>query len=166
MSKYVEQQILELNQQVGELYQQGRYEEAFDAFYKATWNGAWGAASYFELSRLASRAGRLEEALESAHCCGVRCPIGCVLAMPRCMLLPMSTNVYWHPMRSDDRSLALILVWPLVRAWDQVMATGGPGQYCVKSMLSARCCPIGCIACMCRSIALVWPLALSKHVPV
>ena len=48
------------------LRMQGRYEEAFDAFYKAVWNAAWQAAGYFELARLASRAGRYEEALRLA----------------------------------------------------------------------------------------------------
>jgi tetratricopeptide (TPR) repeat protein len=45
---------------------QGRYAEAFDAFYKAIWNAAWQAAGYFELARLACRAGRLDKALELA----------------------------------------------------------------------------------------------------
>ena len=49
------------------LKMQGRFEEAFDAFYKAAWNGAWQAAAFFELARLASRAGRLAEALELAE---------------------------------------------------------------------------------------------------
>lgn len=31
---------------------QGRDEEAFDAFYKATWNAAWQDAAYFELAQL------------------------------------------------------------------------------------------------------------------
>lgn len=43
---------------------QGRYVEAFDAFYKAVWNAAWQEAAYFELACLASRLGRLEQALE------------------------------------------------------------------------------------------------------
>ena len=38
---------------------QGRFSEAFDAFYKAVWNAAWQDAGYFELARLAARAGRL-----------------------------------------------------------------------------------------------------------
>lgn len=42
----------------------GRFEEAFDAFYKATWNASWQDAAFFELARLASRAGRLQEALD------------------------------------------------------------------------------------------------------
>lgn len=46
------------------LAMQARYNEAFDAFYKATWNGEWSAAAYFELARLASRAGRRDEALD------------------------------------------------------------------------------------------------------
>jgi tetratricopeptide (TPR) repeat protein len=48
------------------LRMQGRYGEAFDAFYKAVWNAAWQDAGYFELARLASRAGRPEEALDLA----------------------------------------------------------------------------------------------------
>jgi tetratricopeptide (TPR) repeat protein len=48
------------------LKMQSRYSEAFDAFYKAVWSAAWQAAGYFELARLAARAGRLEEALELA----------------------------------------------------------------------------------------------------
>ncbi len=46
------------------LKMQGRYEEAFDAFYKATWNAAWGAAAFFELARLASRARQPQVAIE------------------------------------------------------------------------------------------------------
>jgi tetratricopeptide (TPR) repeat protein len=46
------------------LKMQGRFDEAFDVFYKATWNAAWQAAAFFELARLAARARRLEEALE------------------------------------------------------------------------------------------------------
>ncbi len=46
------------------LRMQGRYREAFDAFYKAVWNAAWQDAAYFELARLASRDGRPDEALE------------------------------------------------------------------------------------------------------
>src|SRR5690606_32833534 len=46
---------------------QGRYQEAFEAFYKAVWNAAWQAAAYFELARLASRAGRYSEAQELAQ---------------------------------------------------------------------------------------------------
>lgn len=46
------------------LKMQGRYEETFASFYKATWNAAWQDAAFFELARLASRAGRWGEALE------------------------------------------------------------------------------------------------------
>ena len=46
------------------LKMQGKYSEAFDAFYKSIWNSAWQDAGYFELARLASRAGRPAEALE------------------------------------------------------------------------------------------------------
>ena len=43
---------------------QGKYKDAFDAFYKAVWNAAWQDAGYFELARLASRSGAFEEALD------------------------------------------------------------------------------------------------------
>ncbi|MDJ0752162.1 MAG: DUF5107 domain-containing protein [Ardenticatenaceae bacterium] len=46
------------------LKMQGRFREAFDAFYKAVWNAPWRAAAYFELAKLASRANRPAEALE------------------------------------------------------------------------------------------------------
>jgi len=39
------------------LKMQGRYRAAFDAFYKAVWNAAWQDSAYFELARLATRAG-------------------------------------------------------------------------------------------------------------
>lgn len=48
------------------LKMQGREREAFDAFYKATWNAAWQESAYFELARLASRAGKYAEALDLA----------------------------------------------------------------------------------------------------
>jgi tetratricopeptide (TPR) repeat protein len=43
---------------------QGRYQESFDAFYKATWNAAWQDSAYFELAQLTCRAGKFDEALE------------------------------------------------------------------------------------------------------
>lgn len=46
------------------LRMQGRFDEAFGAFYKAAWNAAWQDAAYFELARIACRRGRLEEALD------------------------------------------------------------------------------------------------------
>ena len=46
------------------LKMRGRYDEAWEAFYKAVWNAAWQAPAYLELARLACRAGRLAEALE------------------------------------------------------------------------------------------------------
>lgn len=46
------------------LRMQARYREAFDAFYKAAWSAAWQDAAYFELARLASRAGEVTTALE------------------------------------------------------------------------------------------------------
>ncbi|MEO7909513.1 MAG: DUF5107 domain-containing protein, partial [Roseiflexaceae bacterium] len=46
------------------LKMQARYREAFDAFYKAAWSAAWQAAAYFELARLASRAGDSATAIE------------------------------------------------------------------------------------------------------
>jgi tetratricopeptide (TPR) repeat protein len=45
------------------LKMQGRYDEAYDAFYKATWNIAWRAAASFELARIDCRRGRYTDAL-------------------------------------------------------------------------------------------------------
>ncbi len=44
------------------LKMQARYREAYDAFYKATWNAAWQNQARLELARLASRLGRSAEA--------------------------------------------------------------------------------------------------------
>ncbi len=46
---------------------QGRRHEAFGAFYKATWNAAWQDRAFFELARLANRAGDPAGALELAN---------------------------------------------------------------------------------------------------
>jgi tetratricopeptide (TPR) repeat protein len=45
------------------LRNQQRYNEAYDAFFKATWNAAWQDASFFELARIACRSGRFNDAL-------------------------------------------------------------------------------------------------------
>ncbi len=42
---------------------QGRTREAFDAFFKATWNAAWQDSAFFQLARLAAGQGALEQAL-------------------------------------------------------------------------------------------------------
>ena len=42
----------------------GRYDEAFDAFFKATWNAAWQDTSFLELARIATRRKNYEQALE------------------------------------------------------------------------------------------------------
>lgn len=42
---------------------QGRTDQAFDAFYKAVWNGAWASAASFELARLSWRRRQFDEAL-------------------------------------------------------------------------------------------------------
>jgi len=46
------------------LKMQGCYREAFAAFHKSVWNAAWQDAAYFELARLASRAGNYSLALD------------------------------------------------------------------------------------------------------
>ena len=43
---------------------QGRYDEAFDAFYKAVWNSAWQDSGYFELARIACRRHDWDAALD------------------------------------------------------------------------------------------------------
>lgn len=42
---------------------QGRYDEAYNRFYKSTWNGAWQDAGYFACAQISSRRGNFEEAL-------------------------------------------------------------------------------------------------------
>ncbi len=43
---------------------QGRFDEAFDAFYKSAWNAAWQESAYFALARIASRRKSWTQALE------------------------------------------------------------------------------------------------------
>ncbi|HAS81962.1 MAG TPA: DUF5107 domain-containing protein, partial [Verrucomicrobia bacterium] len=43
---------------------QNRLDEAFDAFYKATWSEAWKSPAYFELARIACTQRRWDQALE------------------------------------------------------------------------------------------------------
>lgn len=42
---------------------QRRFAEAYEAFYKSCWNGAWQGAGYLELARLSAAAGKWERAL-------------------------------------------------------------------------------------------------------
>lgn len=42
---------------------QGRYDEAYNRFYKSTWNGAWQDAGYFACAQISCRRGNFEEAL-------------------------------------------------------------------------------------------------------
>ncbi|MFK7800238.1 MAG: DUF5107 domain-containing protein [Anaerolineae bacterium] len=51
------------------LKMQRRFQEAFDAFYKAVWTADWQSPAYFELAKLASRAGQLNDALDLADRC-------------------------------------------------------------------------------------------------
>lgn len=46
------------------LKMQGRNEEAYDAFYKATWNAAWQGSSYYALTQIDASRQKWEEALE------------------------------------------------------------------------------------------------------
>ncbi|UFH57360.1 tetratricopeptide repeat protein [Spirosoma sp. KNUC1025] len=46
------------------LKMQSRYGEAYDAFFKATWNAAWQDASFLELARIDTRKGDYTHALE------------------------------------------------------------------------------------------------------
>lgn len=49
------------------LYFQGKYGEAYDAFFKSAWNAAWQDAAYFALARLESRKGAWQDALERVN---------------------------------------------------------------------------------------------------
>jgi tetratricopeptide (TPR) repeat protein len=51
------------------LRMQRRFSEAFDAFHKAIWNAAWQDSGYFELARLASRNGNIQQALDYVDRC-------------------------------------------------------------------------------------------------
>lgn len=46
------------------LQMQERHDEAFDAFYKAAWSGAWQGSAYFALAQIATLKGEYREALE------------------------------------------------------------------------------------------------------
>jgi tetratricopeptide (TPR) repeat protein len=43
---------------------QGKHDEAFEAWYKSTWNAAWQDAAYLNLARIATRRGAYGEALD------------------------------------------------------------------------------------------------------
>lgn len=45
---------------------QRRFDEAYDAFFKAAWNDAWQSAAYFELARISALRGRVRQALDHA----------------------------------------------------------------------------------------------------
>jgi len=42
----------------------GRVDEAYDSFYKATWNAAWQDAAFFQLAQIAAARGQMPQALE------------------------------------------------------------------------------------------------------
>lgn len=48
---------------------QGRFDEAYDYFNKATWNGAWQDAAYFACAKISSLQGRYEDALYETERC-------------------------------------------------------------------------------------------------
>ena len=48
---------------------QGRLQEAYERFWKATWNKAWADAGYFEAARISVAQGRLEDALDELDRC-------------------------------------------------------------------------------------------------
>ncbi len=51
---------------------QSRPDEAYDAFFKATWNAAWQDAGYFALAQIDAARGRWEEALDRIDRCLIR----------------------------------------------------------------------------------------------
>jgi tetratricopeptide (TPR) repeat protein len=46
---------------------QGKMDEAYDWFYKATWNGAWQNAAYYACAQISTLQGRWEDALNEAE---------------------------------------------------------------------------------------------------
>lgn len=43
---------------------QGRYQEAYNHFYKSCWNAAWQDAGYFACAQISTIQGRMEDALD------------------------------------------------------------------------------------------------------
>ena len=48
---------------------QGKIEEAYERFWKATWNKAWADAAYFEAAKISVMQGRFEDALDELNRC-------------------------------------------------------------------------------------------------
>ncbi len=48
---------------------QGKASEAYELFWKATWNKAWADAGYFEAAKISNAQGRYEDALEEVNRC-------------------------------------------------------------------------------------------------
>ena len=48
---------------------QGRQQEAYELFWKSTWNKAWADAGYFEAARISVAQGRYEDALDELNRC-------------------------------------------------------------------------------------------------
>ena len=48
---------------------QGKVDEAYERFWKATWNKAWADAGYFEAAKISVAQGRFEDALEELNRC-------------------------------------------------------------------------------------------------
>lgn len=46
---------------------QGRYNEAYDRFYKSCWNAAWQDAGYFACAQISTMQGRMEDALDEVE---------------------------------------------------------------------------------------------------
>lgn len=46
---------------------QGKTDEAYDMFYKATWNGAWQNAAYYACAQISTSQGRLDDALHETE---------------------------------------------------------------------------------------------------
>lgn len=51
---------------------QYRYDEAYDMFYKSTWNGAWQDAGFFKCAEISLMQHRLEDAMEEVDNCLIR----------------------------------------------------------------------------------------------
>ena len=48
---------------------QGKLDEAYERFWKATWNKAWADAGYFEAAKISVKQGRFEDALDEINRC-------------------------------------------------------------------------------------------------
>ena len=74
---------------------QGKMDEAYERFWKSTWNKAWADAGYFEAAKISMMQGRLEDALDELNRC-------LIFNAHNQMALALKANVLRKMGRSDE----------------------------------------------------------------